>query len=104
MVEGLVPCISSTVALLRAHRFNATDSGDGESSVYCACEPWELVNSAGRLLKALRLEGVNVEPGNIQAMFDPVDNTAGILLTCIGDRELASTKPRYTSDSEEGEE
>lgn len=106
-MSDLNPGIRRTVALLRAHGFRTTDSGDGETHDY-ACdravgyvamqvEPGQLAAEADRLAAVLRAAGVRVEPqgpepvagvAHIQASYCPADGIAVIDVSPIHDRLL----------------
>ena len=102
---NITPGIVKLVDLLNRYGFKTTDSGDGvtnvESGMECAMEfpnvairvlPGFLIEESHRLQDTLRKHGVTVraqtmdpwEPA-IQAMYDPGNNSAIILLTGVDD-------------------
>lgn len=107
----LDPGIRETVRRLRAAGFRTTDSGDGVSKVAAGWDPDTvhdfphvyvavggdaLIGEARRLRDLLVAAGVPVEPlgpdGDgiaIQAMYDPADDSAIIMLAGLDDRGWA---------------
>lgn len=100
----LNPKIRKTVDLLRSLRFKTVDSGDGETHA-CGCDrdyayvciavaPSKLVTETKRLIRELEKKGVEFSPmgtenkPQIQASFDPVDNTALIDVMYVNDDAL----------------
>lgn len=108
-VSGLNPGITKTVAMLREHGFNTTDSGDGETHEH-ACDREvsyvSIVVENGRMLtsECHRLAGILLEHMTeegrqalgpmgegevaIQGSYDPMNLTAIIDVTGIHDRML----------------
>ncbi len=103
----LTPGIRRTVALLRSLGFRTTDSGDGVTNVqagmegamtrpnvYIRVRPERLIAECLRLRYALRSRRVPVDvqgPDDapcIQGMYDPCDDSAGILLMGVDDAML----------------
>lgn len=106
ILNYLNPGIRLTVAALSAAGFETCDSGDGETHQE-ACDregPYVVIKSsvhkltaeAADLLLFLRHNGIEVvqigcEGVQIQATYDPVDDTAIIDLSGIHDRLLPGT-------------
>lgn len=109
-LETLDPGIRRTVAWLRAHGFNTTDSGDGvtklaaDPPMECALdyphvailvEPHDLVDAADRLLALLLAAGVSMPVPSmdvfrpcIEASYCPVQGAALIVLCGVNDAML----------------
>jgi len=107
--QELNPGIRETVAFLRSKGFHTTDSGDGVTHdfecdqaypyVYMRSLPDLLRADAEELLGVLRGEGVEVGQitddslgVSIQATYDPVDQTAVLMLTGLDDMKLATAR------------
>lgn len=95
---SLDPNIRRTVAFLRAHLFNTTDSGDGSKAeaMDCAVDypmvamtaPRDtLLDEAQRLADLLAAVGVDVAAHgiDIQATWSPIDRTGLIVLANLHD-------------------
>jgi hypothetical protein len=54
--------------------------------------PRDGIRDARKLLNLIRARGVNVEPGCLTFSFDPVDNSAVILLVGVSDDDLCAPK------------
>jgi hypothetical protein len=96
--------IRELVRLLREVGFDTTDSGDGKKTdmecampcpnVACVTRPSNLVDESRRMVRVLAAHGVRVEACNmddrpqIQGTFDPVNNSAVIVLTHVTDNML----------------
>lgn len=105
MYRALDPGIRQTVAWLRGHGFNTTDSGDGKAKfeegrgfegvldfphVFMkVTPPDQLLEQACRLRQLIVNDTpVYLEPGQIQATYDPVDGSAVLALYGIDDAQL----------------
>ena len=104
----LNPGIVRTVALLREHGFETTDSGDGETHaaecdqmtgyVAIATTPDKVISTAGAVAKCLHDHGVTIVPMGpsteeqggacVQATYDVANGSAMILVEGIHDRML----------------
>lgn len=112
-LEKLNPGIRRTVAFLREHGFDTSDSGDGHTNVAAGMEgaldvphvvvpagPCSLIGEAARLHSLLRLRGIDVAPNGrrdpegedgaaeIHAIYDPADGSAVIVLLGVDDALL----------------
>lgn len=111
--DELTPGIRHTVIWLRALGFETTDSGDGIANVAAGMleamdfpnvamvvEPHKLLGEASRLMALLVDAGIHVEAQgldpkavSIQAMFDPADESATLLLMGVDDSLLFASSP-----------
>jgi hypothetical protein len=83
--------IRPLVAFLRAAGFETTDSGDGSKAdmacalpfpnVFAVVPPAALVAEADRMAELLREAGALLEPGDLQATYDPIDGIGVLGLT-----------------------
>lgn len=116
--SALTPGIRRTVALLRSLGFRTTDSGDGVTNVqagmeeamtvpnvYIRVRPERLVAECLRLRNVLRSRRIPVDAQGpddapcIQGMYDPCDDSAGILLMGVDDALLERVLgPATTND------
>jgi hypothetical protein len=97
LLAGLDPGVRRLVAYLRALGHETTDSGDGQSKpeedraldgphVFIRVEPERIVARANALKLDVERLGYCVEPGTIQASYDPADGCAVIALLGVSDR------------------
>ena len=107
----LDPGIRETVRRLRYWGFDTTDSGDGHSKadagydpdgfcphphVYIRSSASQMVTDCKILLRFCRVAGVDIgeirsaDSPSIQAMYDPVDDTAMIMLAGVSDKDWSS--------------
>lgn len=104
-VAKLDPGIRKVVMWMRGHGFETTDSGDGitkldagdfealdEPHVFVKVEFDEMVAESKRLLGLLRELGLEVGPGDVQASYDPVDESSVLMLVGIDDEEMFGAK------------
>ncbi len=103
----LNPGIRETVRMLRAHGFDTSDSGDGETHEH-ECDPeWSYVaiivapanlcEEADRLVVVLRKYGIEAQPMSmdedddaviVEAMYNPLDGMALLYITNVHDDDL----------------
>lgn len=97
----LTPGIRKTVLWLREHGFDTTDSGDGVANVEAGMEdaldiahvhmsttPLKMVGAARDLACLLETRKIKLEPGMIQATYDPMDGSAILSLYGVDDSML----------------
>jgi len=100
-LNELDPGVRNFVGFLRSKGFNTTDSGDGESKPEEArIMPWphvfisvpgaeqNLIPESQRLLVEMTAAGLDVQPGDIQATYDPTQGSMGII-------QLVDDEERY---------
>ena len=106
--DKLDPGIRKVVELLNDNKFETTDSGDGVTKadliasgdalgfphVTITTFRHLLVSEADRLVRLLKANGVDISPVGrsdvwVQACYDPVDDTADIMLAGVNDGMLA---------------
>lgn len=111
ILADLDPGIRDVVQLLWAHGFTTTDSGDGVTKymlygddealtaphVAITTNPDRLFDDAERLRDALVAEGITLRPGQIQASYDPVDDSCVLLLLDVNDEALDDAALEGTS-------
>ena len=98
-LAGVDPGVRSLVAWLNLRGFKTTDSGDGVSKadfiaegealhvahVHMRVGAIDLLNESQRLMTLLDEIGVTVDPGTIQATYDPADGIAVLTLSGVDD-------------------
>lgn len=101
--------IRDTVRWLRSLGFDTTDSGDGKKrDMECfidqpnvfmliggpqALDPAHWMAETYRLLHAVSMRGIEVDPGMVTLSWDPVQGTAILCLLGVDDVELACNPP-----------
>jgi hypothetical protein len=99
--ETLNPGIRRLVKMLRDAGFETTDSGDGKTNVeagmehalkvphvHCVVLSLNMRAEAFRMLNLLTDAGLDIESGQVQALFDPVDGVATVSVYGISDADL----------------
>jgi hypothetical protein len=100
--ESLDEGVREVVAFLREKGFNTTDSGDGTKTdmdcalpyphVFIFVEENYLTLDADTLLNVLVQAGVEVQPGDIGASYDPHDKSAVLMLFDAENRWMKTFK------------
>jgi hypothetical protein len=103
MIEGCDPGIREVVRWLLDNSFETTDSGDGvtkpaagdedaltEPHVIIRARPRSLSIEADRLARCLSTIGIAVQPGQVQASYDPADEVGVIILLGVNNDALVS--------------
>lgn len=102
--EELNPGIRRVVKMLREAGFRTTDSGDGVTNnamegalllphVHCVVASVSMVAEARRMLSLFTDAGLDVAPGQIQAVFDPMDGVCTLSVYGIKDEMLPVVEP-----------
>lgn len=98
---SLNPGIREVVSLLRQHGYDTTDSGDGITNiaagmegaipaphVHCVIDPASFMHAANKIVALLLLNGVEVQPGMVQVVYDPMDGVCTVSVYGINDEML----------------
>lgn len=99
--EELNPGIRRLVKMLRDAGFETIDSGDGITNVeagmegalktphvHCVVASKVMVQEAHRMLSLFTDAALDIESGQVQAMFDPVDGVATVSVYHLNDADL----------------
>lgn len=104
-LSQLDPGVRQFVSMLRHYDFDTCDSGDGHTKlekdpdaedvlpwphVFIRVEPHQLLGTAMRLRTVLKHHKIDLLPGDVQATYDPADESAVIQIIDDEDRFIRS--------------